>query len=86
MFFVGLGNGLTVPNAAAGIVSVNPRLAGSASGLGATIQILIGGILAFITGYVTSIVVSPIPLIMILLITIIVSMTFSYILIRSNQH
>jgi DHA1 family bicyclomycin/chloramphenicol resistance-like MFS transporter len=86
MFFVGLGNGLTVPNAAAGIVSVNPRLAGSASGLGATIQILIGGILAFITGYVTSIIVSPIPLIMILLITIIVSMTFSYILIRSNQH
>jgi ABC-type Fe3+-siderophore transport system permease subunit len=61
-------------------------LAGSASGLGATIQILIGGILAFITGYVTSIIVSPIPLIMILLITIIVSMTFSYILIRSNQH
>ena len=86
MFFVGLGNGLTVPNAAAGIVSVNPRLAGSASGLGATIQILIGGILAFITGYVTSIIVSPIPLIMILLVTIIVSMTFSYILIRSNQH
>ena len=86
MFFVGLGNGLTVPNAAAGIVSVNPRLAGSASGLGATIQILIGGILAFITGYVTSIIVSPIPLIVILLITIIVSMTFSYILIRSNQH
>ena len=86
MFFVGLGNGLTVPNAAAGIVSVNPRLAGSASGLGATIQILIGGILAFITGYVTSIIVSPIPLIVILLITIIVSISFSYILIRSNQH
>ena len=49
MFLVGLGQGLIVPNAAAGIVSVNPRLAGSASGLGATIQVMIGGILAYIT-------------------------------------
>ena len=78
MFLVGLGQGLIVPNAAAGIVSVNPRLAGSASGLGATIQVMIGGILAYITGYIISIFVTPLPLIFILLITILVTLFFSY--------
>ena len=32
--FVGIGNGMTLPSANAGIVSVRPHLAGSASGLG----------------------------------------------------
>ncbi|MBX3581046.1 MAG: multidrug effflux MFS transporter [Rhizobiaceae bacterium] len=39
MFFAGLGNGLTLPSANAGIVSVKPHLAGSASGLGGALQI-----------------------------------------------
>ena len=33
--FVGLGNGIALPNANAGMLSVRPRLAGTASGLGA---------------------------------------------------
>ena len=78
MFLVGLGQGLIVPNAAAGIVSVNPRLAGSASGLGATIQVTIGGILAYITGYIISIFVTPLPLLFILFLTILVTLFFSY--------
>ena len=78
MFLVGLGQGLIVPNAAAGIVSVNPKLAGSASGLGATIQVLIGGILAFITGYIIADYVSPLPLIGILIFTILVTLFFSF--------
>lgn len=39
--FVGLGNGLVMPNATAGMLSVRPHLAGTASGLGSAI--LIGG-------------------------------------------
>ena len=39
--FVGLGNGLIMPNATAGMLSVRPHLAGTASGLGSAI--LIGG-------------------------------------------
>ena len=39
--FVGIGNGLIMPNASAGMLSVRPQLAGTASGLGASI--LIGG-------------------------------------------
>ena len=31
MIFVGLGNGLTIPNATAGMLSVRPHLAGTAS-------------------------------------------------------
>lgn len=37
MILLGIGNGLTLPSANAGIVSVRPQLAGSASGLGGAI-------------------------------------------------
>ena len=39
--FVGVGNGMIMPNATAGMLSVRPHLAGTASGLGSAI--LIGG-------------------------------------------
>ncbi len=39
IIFVGLGNGMTLPNANAGMLSVRPSLAGSASGLGGAIMI-----------------------------------------------
>ncbi|PSW21961.1 MFS transporter [Photobacterium sanctipauli] len=38
MAFVGLGNGLILPNATVGMLSVKPELVGSASGLGAAIM------------------------------------------------
>ncbi|MGB0498790.1 MAG: multidrug effflux MFS transporter [Rubricella sp.] len=47
---VGVGNGLTLPSANAGIVSVRPRLAGSASGLGGALMIGGGAALAAFTG------------------------------------
>ncbi|WP_438990507.1 multidrug effflux MFS transporter [Lentibacter sp.] len=48
--FVGLGNGLTLPAANAGVMSVNPRLAGSASGLSGAITILGGAGATALTG------------------------------------
>lgn len=39
MILVGLGNGLVIPNATAGMLSVRPHLAGTASGLGGAIMI-----------------------------------------------
>ena len=80
MFFVGLGQGLTLPNAAAGIVSVNPKLAGTASGLGSTIQISIGGMLAFLTGYFISISNSPLQLVTIFFICLVVSLIFTFLI------
>lgn len=50
MILVGLGAGLTQPSAATGMVSVRPRLAGSASGLGGSIQIAGGAGFATIAG------------------------------------
>ncbi len=49
-FFMGIGNGLTLPNANAGIVSVRPQLAGSASGLGGSLMIGAGAALSAISG------------------------------------
>lgn len=45
-----VGNGITLPNANAGILSVRPHLAGSASGLGGALMIGGGAVLAAITG------------------------------------
>ncbi|MEM6824474.1 MAG: multidrug effflux MFS transporter [Pseudomonadota bacterium] len=52
MTFVGLGNGLTIPNATAGMLSVRPHLAGTASGLGGAMMIGGGAALSALAGIV----------------------------------
>jgi MFS transporter, DHA1 family, multidrug resistance protein len=49
---VGLGNGLAIPSSNAGVVSVRPELAGSASGLSAALTVGGGALLSAITGAV----------------------------------
>lgn len=46
MAFAAVGNGLTMPNAAAGMMSVRPHLAGTASGFGGSITIAGGAALS----------------------------------------
>jgi MFS transporter, DHA1 family, multidrug resistance protein len=48
--FVGLGNGMVLPNATAGMLSVRPHLAGTASGLGGAIMIGGGAALSALAG------------------------------------
>jgi MFS family permease len=48
--FMGLGNGICLPNANAGMLSVRPELAGTASGLGGAILIGGGAALAALAG------------------------------------
>jgi DHA1 family bicyclomycin/chloramphenicol resistance-like MFS transporter len=50
MAFVGLGNGMVLPNATSGMLSVRPHLAGSASGLGGAITIGGGAALSAAAG------------------------------------
>ena len=50
MVFVGFGNGLSIPNATAGMLSVRPHLAGAASGLGGSISIAGGAGLSTVAG------------------------------------
>ena len=52
MIFVGLGNGLCIPNATAGMLSVRPHLAGAASGLGGSISIAGGAALSTLAGVI----------------------------------
>ncbi|MEX0350016.1 MAG: Bcr/CflA family efflux MFS transporter [Paracoccaceae bacterium] len=48
--FVGFGNGLTNANSSAGLMSVRPRLAGSAAGLAGAMVVGLGAILTLLTG------------------------------------
>ena len=64
---VGLGNGMTLPNAMSGMMSIRPHLAGSASGIGGTIMTGGGAILAAITGAILVPGMGPEPLILIML-------------------
>jgi DHA1 family bicyclomycin/chloramphenicol resistance-like MFS transporter len=52
MFFLGIGNGLALPNCVAGAVSVRPQLAGSASGLAGAFQIGAGAIASLMVGLI----------------------------------
>ena len=50
LVLLGVGNGMTLPNANAGIVSVRPHLAGSASGLGGSLQLGISAAMSAVAG------------------------------------
>ncbi len=50
MMFVGLGNGMVLPNATSGMLSVRPHLAGTASGLGGAIMLGGGASLSALAG------------------------------------
>jgi len=54
MLLVGMGNGMTLPNANAGAISVRPDLAGSASGIAGFMQIGGGAALAALSGMLIS--------------------------------
>ena len=63
MTFVGLGNGITMPNATAGMLSVRPHLAGAASGLGSAIMIGGGAALSAASGLILKPGSSEMPLV-----------------------
>jgi DHA1 family bicyclomycin/chloramphenicol resistance-like MFS transporter len=67
MTFVGLGNGLVIPNATAGMLSVRPHLAGTASGLGGAIMIGGGAALSALAGATLSDGTGAYPLLYIML-------------------
>ena len=74
MAFVGLGNGLTMPNATAGMLSVRPHLAGTASGLGGTMMIGGGAALSALAGAMLQPGSTELPLISIMMATSVMSL------------
>ena len=67
--FLGLGNGMTMPNSMAGMLSVRPHLAGTASGLGGAIMIGGGAALSALAGALLSVESGALPLQMIMFVT-----------------
>lgn len=64
---VGFGNGMTLPSTMAGIVSVRPNLAGSASGLGGALMIGGGAVLSVLAGVLLTPNSGPLPLLYVML-------------------
>ena len=64
---LGLGNGMTLPNANAGMLSIKPELAGTASGLGGAIQIGGGAALAALAGTLLTEGATEMPLVLLML-------------------
>ncbi|SHK00584.1 MFS transporter, DHA1 family, bicyclomycin/chloramphenicol resistance protein [Shimia gijangensis] len=69
MTLVGLGNGMTIPNATAGALSVRPHLAGTASGLSGSIMIGGGAALSMLAGAMLTVDSGAMPLLWIMFIT-----------------
>ncbi|MEJ6389604.1 multidrug effflux MFS transporter [Gymnodinialimonas ulvae] len=67
--FVGLGNGMVLPNATSGMLSVRPHLAGTASGLGGAIMLGGGATLSALAGVVLTGGDSAYPLLLMMLAT-----------------
>ena len=82
MVFMGLGNGICLPNANAGLLSVRPELAGTASGLGGAILIGGGAALAAFAGVLLGPGSSEMPLILLMLASSIASVVCILFVIR----
>lgn len=50
VMFVGMGNGISIPSANSGVMSVRPQLAGSAAGLSGAMSVAGGAVLTSVTG------------------------------------
>ena len=83
--FVGFGNGLVLPNAQAGMLSVRPKLAGTASGIGGAIMIGGGAALAGLAGTLLERGNSSQPLQIIMLISSIFSLLSIYYVVKREK-
>jgi DHA1 family bicyclomycin/chloramphenicol resistance-like MFS transporter len=66
MTFVGLGNGMSLPNATSGMMSINPKLAGTAAGLGGAIMIGGGAALSSVANFILSPGSTEVPLLVLM--------------------
>ena len=66
---IGLGNGILLPSANAGMLSVRPALAASAAGIGGALLIGLGAALSAMAGAVLTPTSGPMPLILLMLVT-----------------
>ena len=85
MVLVGLGNGLVIPNATAGMLSVQPHLAGTASGLGGAIMIGGGAGLSAWVGILLTPETGAFPLLWMMLITALLGLVSILLVMRRKR-
>lgn len=84
--FMGIGNGMVLPNSTSGMMSVRPHLAGSASGIGGTINTAGGASIATATSAILIPGTGTLPLLFIMLASTILSiLTIIYVIKRSKD-
>jgi len=85
MTLVGLGNGLCIPNATAGMLSVRPHLAGTAAGLGGAIMIGGGAGLSVLAGALLTPETGAYPLLWLMLLTAVAGLLCILVVIRREK-
>ena len=85
MTLMGLGNGMTIPNATAGALSVRPHLAGTASGLAGALMIGGGAALSALAGALLTEQTGAFPLLWIMLITALLAIAAIVLVIRRDH-
>lgn len=81
---VGFGNGLTLPSANSGVMSVNPQLAGSAAGLAGALVVLIGAGLSAAAVAVLERAGGPLPLQAMMLLCVLLSLAAALVALRGG--
>jgi len=82
---IGMGNGMTLPNANAGMLSVRPNLAGSAAGLGGALLVGGGAIISALSGSLLTIETGAFPLLWLMVISSILSFVMILYVIRRER-
>ncbi|UWR24212.1 multidrug effflux MFS transporter [Sulfitobacter sp. S190] len=85
MTLVGLGNGLCIPNATAGMLSVRPHLAGTASGLGGAIMIGGGAGLSALAGALLNENTGAFPLLWLMFLTALAGLASIWTVVRRER-
>jgi DHA1 family bicyclomycin/chloramphenicol resistance-like MFS transporter len=85
MITVGLGNGILLPNATSGMLSIKPELAGSAAGLGGAFMIGGGAALSALASVVLRPGAGPMPLVLVMLGTCFASVCCALWVIRRDR-
>ena len=72
---IGLGNGMTLPSANAGMMDIKPDLAGSASGLGGALMTMGGAAFSTLSGAMLSASSGPLPLVLCIILASVLALT-----------
>ena len=85
MIFVGLGNGMTLPNATSAMLSVRPHVAGAASGLGGALMVGGGASLTTFAGTLLDAESGALPLLWLMFVSCAISGVFAIYAIRRER-